>query len=166
MVSFVIYSEKNKIRKEKRWGKKSSDNTAGTIIYEIKIPHNGLTVRELSQRLSMKMTDTIQKLAEIGEILDASAEGVENLLIDPDVIELFAMDLNLTVTRQEAIHRDASEYIKKSNRIRPDALLVPRSPIISVMGHVDHGKTTLLDRLRHTDAAGVRASLCFFRYEC
>ena len=103
----------------------------------------------------MKMTETIQKLSDVGEIMDVNADGLENVVVDPDVIELLALDMNLSVTREAAVYRDASDYVKKSTRVRDDVVLTPRNPIISVMGHVDHGKTTLLDRLRHDNVAAV-----------
>jgi hypothetical protein len=56
---------KNAARKERMYGKKK----AVTVINEIKIPHNGLTVREVAQRLSMKISEVIEKFAALGEVI-------------------------------------------------------------------------------------------------
>ncbi|KJV55732.1 translation initiation factor IF-2 [Orientia chuto str. Dubai] len=128
--------------------KRKLDNKAlANKIYREVIISDTIAVNELALRMSEKLSDVMQSLLKLG--INASA----NQNIDVDTAELVAVSLGHSVKRIQA---SDIENILHSDKDTPESLL-PRAPVVTVMGHVDHGKTCLLDALRSTDIISTEA---------
>jgi translation initiation factor IF-2 len=103
---------------------------------------DAITVAELAKSMGVKSGDVIMKLMNLG------VTATINQSIDYETAYLVAQDFSYTV---EKVGFDLSKYIKVVQDSETD--LVPRPPVVTIMGHVDHGKTTLLDRIRQSHIA-------------
>jgi translation initiation factor IF-2 len=111
---------------------------------------SGVTVREFSQALGVGMQDIIKILMGLGALKTATQS------LTDDEVEILAAELKREVTIK---HADEEEVEPEPVEDDP-ANLVPRPPVVTIMGHVDHGKTTLLDAIRNakvveTEAGGI-----------
>ncbi|AVP86996.1 translation initiation factor IF-2 [Candidatus Phycorickettsia trachydisci] len=113
------------------------------IIKEVEL-YGSITAAELANKMSEKVSDVIKTLISLGMIADA------NKTLDLDTAELVVEALGHKFKRVEAITVDS--ILKGEIDSTED--LKPRPPVVTVMGHVDHGKTSLLDAIRSTDVAG------------
>jgi translation initiation factor IF-2 len=113
---------------------------------EVIIPET-ITVSELANRMARRGVDVIKVLMKSGMMLTV------NDVIDADTAELVATELGHSVKR--VAESDVLEGLRGVTDNEED--LIPRAPIVTVMGHVDHGKTSLLDALRKTDVAAGEA---------
>lgn len=116
------------------------------VMREVVIPEQ-ITVQELANRMSERAVDIIKILMKQGDMLQASD------LIDSDTAQLIAEELGHTVKRVAAA--DVEEGLIGNEDT--DETKKPRAPVVTVMGHVDHGKTSLLDALRKTDVVAGEA---------
>lgn len=99
-----------------------------------------ITVGELASLMNVPPNELIQKCIELGMMVSI------NQRLDEDVIILLAEEYGYQVTFQEEFAEDVIEEEKDD-----PSKLKPRAPIVTIMGHVDHGKTTLLDFIRKTN---------------
>lgn len=116
------------------------------IIKEVIIPET-ITVQELANRMAEKSADVIKRLMSLGVM------ATINQAIDADTAQIVVEDMGHKFKR--VADSDVEEGL--TGPADTEADLKPRAPIVTVMGHVDHGKTSLLDALRETNVAAKEA---------
>ena len=132
--------------KEKQKLRQSQLNEPQKIVRDVTVPET-ITVQELANRMAERGTDVIKSLMKMGVM------ATINQTIDADTAELVAGEFGHKVKRVS--ESDVEDGLR--GEADSDAELKARPPVVTVMGHVDHGKTSLLDALRATDVAGGEA---------
>ena len=132
--------------RERERQRQLSHQEAPKVTRDVVLPEV-ITVQELANRMAERGADVIKALMRMGVM------ATINQTIDADTAELLITEFG------HRVRRVSEADVEIGMRGEEDAAetMVPRAPIVTIMGHVDHGKTSLLDALRQTDVAGREA---------
>ncbi|MDE0384821.1 MAG: translation initiation factor IF-2, partial [Defluviicoccus sp.] len=135
-----------RLREREKRAQRRSDEPIAKVVRDVVVPET-ITVQELASRMAQRAPDVIKTLMGMGIM------ATINQSLDADTAELVVGEYGHKVKRVS----DADVEIGIRGEDDTDTELVPRPPVVTVMGHVDHGKTSLLDALRKSDVAAGEA---------
>ncbi|MBT3359511.1 MAG: translation initiation factor IF-2 [Rhodospirillales bacterium] len=133
-------------REKERQKRRAQMGDAQRIVRDVVIPET-ITVAELANRMAIRGVDVIKSLMKMGVMATPTQE------IDADTAELVATEYGHKIKRIS----ESDVEIGLHDEVDDSGNLKPRAPVVTVMGHVDHGKTSVLDAIRATDVVAGEA---------
>ncbi len=135
--------------KEKKKAQQPKKVIPAKVITEIEIPET-ITVGEFASKMGKTGAEIVKKLMMLGVM------ATMNQSIDFETAELIASDYDITVNKEIVLTKEDLLMQERPEEDKPEDLQ-ERPPVVVVMGHVDHGKTSLLDAIRHTSVTSTEA---------